>query len=365
MKPEALNRILAYAKDIQSIPAPTFHEAERAEFISQAFQNSGLSEVSIDDLGNVYGCKQNHTSPVLVVSAHMDTVFPEETSLALRRDGSRLIGPGIGDNAIALAVMLEMVNEPFPDAHHSGTIWFVANVREEGLGNLDGMRRVVNRYGGGVNGYIVLEGMGLGHIYNRGLHVQRYRITATTEGGHAWIHAGRDSAVHRLIELGAELVNQPERKGSRRSVNIGTIGGGTSINTIANHASFDLDLRSEDPEVLQAFEQELAKLCSRHRSPDVRITRETIGHRSGGGMPADHPLVRAACEALPAGEVSECVLGAASTDANVPLSMDFPAICIGLTQGGNAHTLEEYIDIETIPNGYKVLQHLLPAALVL
>jgi di/tripeptidase len=146
-------------------------------------------------------------------------------------------------------------------------------------------------------------------------------------------------------------------------VNVGTIQGGTSINTISSHAHLDLDLRSEVPEALDEFDLHLEQIFARYQSGDVKVTKQHIGSRPGGEIPAAHGLVRLACNALKAADVAECRLGIASTDANVPLSKGFPSICVGLTQGGDAHTTHEYIDLETIPNGYIMLMHLLQGAL--
>jgi acetylornithine deacetylase/succinyl-diaminopimelate desuccinylase-like protein len=312
----------------------------------------------MDDLGNVYGRTPGASKPSLAVSAHLDSVFPDDTNLDLRTSGSDLIGPGIGDNAIALALMLETA-EAFINNPPYDSIWFVGNVREEGLGNLEGMHQVVARFGDQISFYIVLEGMGLGHIYHRGLQVKRYRISVETPGGHAWIHAGQESATHTLIQIGSEIIQISRPDDIKSSLNIGTIQGGTSINTIADHASFDLDLRSEVPGVLSDLEQTMQKIIHQHRSDNVTVKVEVIGRRPGGEIPTDHDLVRLACRALDVADVSDCILGIASTDANVPLSKGIPAICVGLTQGGQAHTTREYIDIETVPNGYKMLDFLI------
>jgi tripeptide aminopeptidase len=360
-----LDRLIANASEIQQIPAPTFSEAARSAFTEQAFKRVGLLDVSVDDLGNVFGRIGAKLEPSVVVSAHLDSVFPLDIPLEIHRDGSLLIGPGIGDNAIAIAYILEIADSLIMDEPLDGCIWFVANVREEGLGNLQGMHKVVDRFGAGVNAYIVLEGLGLGHIYHRGLYVRRYRVSVETQGGHAWIHAGRSSAIHNLVAIGAEVVQLPKPENVQTSLNIGSIKGGTSINTIAGSASFDLDLRSEEPGVLNNIERHLQKICRRYQSSDVKVKQELIGNRPGGGISHDHALVHLTCEALQAGEITECKLGIASTDANVPLSKGYPAVCVGLTQGGHAHTTEEYIDIETIPHGYKMLHHLILNALKL
>ncbi len=360
-----VDRIIARAIEIQQIPAPTFSETERSRYIEQMFSAIGLDQVHTDELGNVFARTPGADEPRLVISAHLDTVFPTAMRLDLKQEGTLLIGPGIGDNAIALAFMLEIAQAYNDFRRSEGSIWFVANVREEGLGNLEGMHNVVKKFEDRVSAYIVLEGMGLGYVYHRGLRVQRYRISVETQGGHAWLHAGNESAIHKLIEIGSELIDLPRPRNIQTSLNIGSIQGGTSINTIANTAFFDLDLRSDSPEFLDGFQTKLEAILSKHRGGEVNVKVEVIGHRPGGGIPADHDLVRLACEAMEAGEVSECKLGIASTDANVPLSKGYPAVCVGVSQGGNAHTAQEFIDIRSIPNGYKLLDHLIQGALKL
>lgn len=360
-----LDRIVTHAVEIQQIPGPTFEEGERSAYLERHFHSAGLEQISIDDLGNVYGRVGSSNGAHIVVSAHLDSVFPSDTELRVRRQGSDLIGPGIGDNAIALSLMLELAIEAAENTYPSGGFWVVGNVREEGLGNLEGMQRVTTRFGGWVKGFIVLEGIGLGHIYNRGLHVNRYRISVETQGGHAWIHAGQASAIHTLLELGADISRMDRPEDVQNSLNIGTVRGGTSINTIASSASFDLDLRSESPSVLIDIGKRLETTLEQHRSEEVVIKSEVIGHRPGGEIPSEHELVQLAREALRAGEVTDFKIGIASTDANVPLSQGYPAICVGLTKGGYAHSMREYIDINTIPNGYKVLDYLVQGALTL
>jgi tripeptide aminopeptidase len=352
-------RILNRAVEIQQIPGPTFEESERSAYLEHEFHAVGLVDITVDNLGNVFGRTPGSGMPRIIVSAHIDSVFPSDTQLDIRREDTLLIGPGIGDNAIALALMLEFVDEKIKHLPPDSGLCFVGNVREEGLGNLEGMQRVVERFKNDARAYIVLEGMGLGHIYHRGLQVHRYRISVETPGGHAWIHAGQDSAIHTLIDIGSEIIRLPRSEKVLSSLNIGSIRGGTSINTIASSANFDLDLRSESSTLLRELENGIESILERFQTETISVGIEDIGHRPGGEIPEDHDLVKLACEALDASEVSNCRLGIASTDANVPLSQGYPAICLGLTLGGNAHSTREFIDIESIPNGYRMLTHLL------
>ena len=189
MESSILNRVLDIAVAIQQIPAPTFEEGQRAAFLRDRFQDEELCDVSIDGVGNVYGrLPGGGTAPPLVISAHSDTVFPAATSLKVRREMDRIYGPGIGDNSLGVAGLFGMlwtINQRGIEL--PGDLWLVSNVCEEGLGDLRGMRAVVERFGDQVLAYLVIEGMALGQIYHRGLGVRRYRIHVRTSGGHSWV----------------------------------------------------------------------------------------------------------------------------------------------------------------------------------
>ncbi len=356
-----LERLLENTQLIQAIPAPTFGEAERAKFLQAKFHDSGLDDVEIDSIGNLYGRVSGGDSFPVIVSAHLDSVFHQGLMTRSRRTNDRLIGPGVGDNAVALAALIEFAQDlktsPLP-----GDVWLVANVGEEGLGNLIGMREIVARFGDQVSAYIVIEGMALGHVYHRGLSVRRYRITARSRGGHSWIHAGRESALHTLLEVGAALTQLPLSSRPRTTLNIGKAEGGISINSIAHHAALEIDLRSEDPETLERLANDIEALAASFETPGVRIDLKEIGRRPGGDLPANHPLVRAACLAYKRAGERQAKLEMASSDANYPLGLGLPAICVGLTYGGEAHSLGEYIEITPVSRGYHSVLSLIRAA---
>lgn len=354
-----LERVVALAAEIQQIPAPTFHEAQRAAFVRERLAAEGLADVEQDAVGNVYArLPGSGHAPPLVVSAHLDTVFPADTPLTLARQDDRLSGPGIGDNSLGLAALFGLLWQLRADgASLPGDLWLVANVGEEGLGNLRGMQAVVERFGPRPRAYIVLEGMGLGQVYHRGLGVRRYRIAMHTEGGHSWVHYGRPSAVHELAHLITRLVQLPLPSTPRTTLNVGVVQGGTTVNTIAAHAWLELDLRSEDPATLDALAAAVEAEVHRRRRKEVQVELTVIGDRPAGGLPATHPLVRQACAALQAqGIIPRLNIG--STDANAPLSRGLPAICLGLTEGGGAHSRQEYIRIPPLAQGLAALYDL-------
>jgi tripeptide aminopeptidase len=358
------SRLLDLAIANQQNPAPTFHEAERAEFVRARFVEEGLQNVEIDSTGNVYArfAAGDQTliakSQPLLVTAHLDTVFPVGTDLKIFREPGRISGAGIGDNALGVAGLFGLawalrertVNLP-------ADLWLVANVCEEGLGDLRGMKAVVDRFGSGPAAYIVLEGMALGSVYHRGLGVRRYRITVRTGGGHSWIDYGQPSAVHELTGLAAKITALPAPAEPRTTLNVGTISGGTSVNTIAAEARLELDLRSEGPETLEEMARQVEALAAAARREGVEVAAEVIGQRPAGELPASHPLVSLAADCLRAVGI-EPRLNIGSTDANHPLSRGLPAVTVGLTSGRGAHTVHEYVNVEPLEKGMEQLVRL-------
>lgn len=347
-------RTLDLACQIQQVPAPTFAEFERAAFVRDRFLEAGLQDVEIDSIGNVYGRRAGRgTSRPLLVTAHTDTVFPANTPLTLIRRPDLISGPGIGDNSLGVAGLLGLV-WALGDAQTDGDLWLAANVGEEGLGDLRGIRAVIDRLGAQVAATLVLEGMALGRIYHAGIGVRRYRIAAQAEGGHSWLNFGRPSAIHRLARVAAALTELNVPRTPRTTYNIGVIRGGTSVNTIAREAELELDLRSEAPEALAALAAQVESLVARQQSLDAPLTLSVIGDRPSGWMAPDHGLVQAAIAALGAMGLS-ATLDSGSTDANLPLSRNLPCVCIGLTTGANAHRPDEYIDTSPLEKGLPVL----------
>ncbi len=352
MATKLVEQVLETAIEVQQIPAPTFVESRRGKYVRDRFQAEGLSEVSVDNLGNVYGCLPGvNNGPSLVVSAHLDTVFPEGTDLSIRRDMDQIAAPGIGDNSLGVAGLFGLMwGLRQKDVSLPGDLWLVANVGEEGLGDLRGMRAVVDKFEAGVQAYIVLEGMALGQVYHRGLGVRRYRIGVHTAGGHSWADYGRPSAILELATLIHKFSILSLPKEPRTTLNVGVISGGTSVNTIAQDAYLELDLRSENIETLNWLAAQVVALVQANRRSGVQIEADLIGDRPVGAIASDHPLIQLAINCLnKQGIVPRLSIG--STDANVPLSRGMPAICIGLTTGGGAHTTDEYIHTQPLAKG--------------
>jgi acetylornithine deacetylase/succinyl-diaminopimelate desuccinylase-like protein len=367
MLSDVLANILDLSVTIQQIPAPTFHEERRTAFIQELFLQEDLVDVSVDEIGNVYGCfpGMGNLSPV-VVSAHTDTVFPLSVDLKPSYDGAKIYGPGIGDNSVGVASLLGLIwclKERSAErgklqkpscSNLCGDVWVIANVGEEGLGDLSGMRAVIDRFGNSPTAYIILEGMALGQVYHRGLGVRRYRITAQTQGGHSWVDFGRPSAITEIAKFINHLISIPIPERPRTTLNVGVIHGGTSVNTIAPEASIELDLRSESKQVLSTLVAQVEMFVNKSNRPEIGFSYEVIGDRPVGEISPDHPLIRLAKQSLEGVGIEPC-LNIGSTDANIPLSLGLPAVCLGLTTGGGAHTVDEYINTKPLEQGIKQL----------
>ncbi|NDJ84790.1 MAG: M20/M25/M40 family metallo-hydrolase [Chloroflexi bacterium] len=355
-------RILQQAIAIQQIPAPTFSEENRAKYVEHRFGEIGLGHVQRDEMNNVYGWLGSPDSrQVILVSAHLDTVFPIETRLDIRQDGHRVYGPGLGDNSLGVAGLLilaeifcKQIQPP------NTTICFVANTREEGLGNLDGIRAVRDTLTPQrIIAAVVLEGIALGRVYHAGIAVKRLKITTQAEGGHSWFNFGRPSAIHQIVRLAADITQLTVPTTPKTTYNIGMIEGGQSVNSIAAEASLYLDLRSTTAASLAELEKQVHSLLERHQTL-VPVHVEIVGNRPAGMIPANHKLVRIAQAVL--GAIGRTgMLETGSTDANVLLAASIPAVVVGISQGGNAHRTDEFIDTQLVTEGIWQLILLLAA----
>ncbi len=349
---DIIAELLNLAIRIQQVPAPTFHEQRRAEFVRGWFEQEGLTDVSIDEVSNVYArLPGNGNAKPLVVSAHLDTVFPEDTDLTVTRDAEHIHGPGIGDNSLGVASLFGLLWELREDGGTlPGDTWLVANSGEEGLGNLRGMKALVDRFGTDVTAYLVLEGTALAHVYHRAIAVERYRITVRTPGGHSWSDYGQPSAIHELARMVTQMTSIPIPSSPRTSINVGTIAGGTGVNVVAPEAKLELDIRSEGQDSLNWLRRRVQDIVTSGKRDGVKVEMDMIGQRPAGQIPEDHPLVRLAEQCL-AEQGLKASFTSGSTDANVPLSRGIPALVLGVTTGGNAHSVQEYIDIPPVEKG--------------
>ncbi|MBN1201737.1 MAG: M20/M25/M40 family metallo-hydrolase [Anaerolineae bacterium] len=359
-----VQRIVRDAVAVQQIPAPTFQEGARAAFVKERFARYPLQNIRVDDLHNVYGrwVGARPDGPALLVSAHTDTVFSMETDLRTRHKGERLYGPGLGDNSLGVAALLALLD--IFQAHAlrpAADIWFVANSREEGLGDLGGIRAVWKILGERLGAAVVIEGMALGCVYHAGIAVRRLHVTCHAPGGHSWHHFGQPSAIHGLVQLGERIITITPPRQPRTTYNIGLIEGGQSVNSLATSAEIYLDLRSEDPDTLAALEQRIMSDIDDLRRPGLDFTVDVVGDRPAGQIPADHPLVQLAMSALETVGI-EGVHENGSTDANALLANGLPTVTTGITYGGHAHRPDEFIEIPPISDGIWQLVLLVLAA---
>ena len=359
LPPTFVDEIIDVACSIQQIAAPTFYESRRANYIYEKWCAAGLKDVFIDKTGNVMACIPGGPKPAIVIAAHIDTVHPEQNLPPLEKNPVRISGAGIGDNALGVASLFALASlYQQGSLHPLGDIWLVGTVGEEGLGNLRGMQAIVDRFRNRPLAYIIVEGIGLGKLFTRGLGVIRYRIAIQTPGGHSWANHGAPSANHQLAELITNIIKIPLPQRPRTTLNVGVMQGGTSINSISSSAWLELDLRSEDPHALAKLASQVNRLVQDQNRNNVSTSIEQIGLRPAGELPANHALIRIGQSCLR--ELSiQPVLEIASTDANIPFNLGLPAIGIGISTGGNVHTSAEYFEIEPVHSGLEQLQSLI------
>ena len=352
---------------ICSVPATPFGEQERAEYLSRKFLELGLTEVEIDDEGNCLGLiKGSSPAPLLVVSAHLDTVFTADTDFTVTRRGGKLFAPGIADDgcglAALIAIALAVQTEQIPI---EGSILFVGTVGEEGEGNLRGVRHLFTkgRWASQIDAFLSFDGPGLDRITNRALGSHRYRVEVTGPGGHSWGDFGLPNPVHAIGRAISRLAGYPAPKEPRTTFNVGRIEGGTSVNSIPSHASMEVELRSAAERELQrldaffrramreAVDEENA--TRRVGDPPLNLKVDLIGERPTGETSADSTLVEVALEATRVLGITPR-LDQSSTDSNLPISLGIPAITLGAGgSSGASHSLDEWYDPRERDLGFK------------
>lgn len=355
-----IDEVINLAREVCEIPAPPFGEELRAAFVHHHFQADGFDS-AIDDIGNVVARCRGAGTGTLMLTAHTDTVFPVDVDVSVRREGNRLVGPGIGDNSLSVAALL-MVPRILDDVGITigPDLLLCANVGEEGLGDLRGIRRLVADHRDGLTGVVVIEGHALGHVVNAGIGSRRLRVTVEAPGGHSWGKFGTPSAIHVLGGIISDIARLSVPAEPKASFNVGQIEGGVSVNTIAPRASLTLDLRSVDASTLDDLAARVEEILRAAENPaqGVAVRREVIGDRPAGTLSEKAPIVQTAL-AVRRELGLEPKLEASSTDANIPIAEGIPAVCIGLTTGGNTHREDEYIELKPLPTGLTQLVLLL------
>ena len=341
---------------ITEIPAPPFQEAQRAAAVKELLAEAGLT-AQIDKAGNVIGeLRGVNEKEIVVVAAHLDTVFPPGTNVKVHRDGSRMTAPGISDNGSGVAALLALARAvQFAHLKPQRTILFVGDVGEEGEGNLRGMRAIVDSYRAKLKAAVVLDGSGTEHVTTKALASRRLEALITGPGGHSWSDFGMPNPINALVRGSVRFINTKVPASPRTTFNIGQIEGGTSVNSIPHEARLKVDIRSESEDELTRLESALRECIIAGVRDEMESARdrskgklewkvELLGSRPGGELPPDSPLL-AALRAADEFVGNQSRMERSSTDANIPLSMGIEAISIGAGgNGGGSHSLQEWYD---------------------
>lgn len=356
---------IATLRELTQIPAPPFMEEVRGQRFLELLQESGVDSVWVDAEGNVIGLRRGNGSGTMIFSGHLDTVFPEGTDVTIRESGDTLFAPGIADDTRGLATVLAVLRAMnAADIQTEQDIWFVGTVGEEGTGDLRGVKHLFREGSPDFSAFISIDGLGHSGVTNAGLGSHRYRVAFKGPGGHSWGAFGLGNPIHALgravAAFDAEAKQYTDNAARRTSYNVGTVGGGTSVNSIPFEAWMEIDMRSESPEALleidavfQAAMQRGLEEANAVRARGEELTLEVtmIGHRPSGETPEDHPFVQRALAAteLMGGITS---LRRSSTDSNTPISLGIPSITIGGGgAGGGAHSLAEFFMNHDGPRG--------------
>ncbi|WP_213980304.1 M20/M25/M40 family metallo-hydrolase [Sphingomonas sp. dw_22] len=350
---------------LAEIPSPPFKESARARAYAERFRAAGLADVEIDAEGNVTGLRKGTgggSGKLVVVSAHMDTVFPEGTPIKVRREGDRLFAPGVGDDSAGLATQLsligaiEKVGIRTPD-----DILFVGTVGEEGLGDLRGVRYLFNkgRYAGRIGAFFSIDGTSSAEFTIGGVGSKRYRVTFTGPGGHSFGAFGLVNPLSALSQSVVNLYRIPVPASPKTTYSASVVGGGTSVNAIPREVWLEVDMRSESADALAEVERgflagvrdavDAENAARSTKEGPVKADLKLVGDRPAGATAKDSDIVRFAAAAYTAaGIVPE--YGAGSTDSNVAMSLGIPAITIArAAEGGRGHSLDEWIGVAREP----------------
>ena len=341
---------------LTEIPAPPFQEGPRATAVKELFTEIGLP-VQTDKAGNVIAeFRGINEKEIVLVAAHLDTVFPAGTDVKVRHEGSRWLAPGISDNGAGLAALLALARAVrSAQLKPQRTVLFAADVGEEGEGNLRGIRALIDTYRSRIKAAIILDGSATDYVTTKAHTSRRLEGVVTRPGGHSWSDFGMPNPINALVRGSVRFINTKVPANPRTTFNIGQIEGGTSVNSIPFEAHIKVDVRSESEEELNRLESALRECISAGVRDEMDSARdrskgklewkvELLGSRPGGELAADSPLL-AALRAADDFIGNQSRLERSSTDANIPLSQGIDAIAIGAGgSGGGAHSLQEWYD---------------------
>lgn len=345
--------------ELAQIPAPSNHEELRAAFCKEWLEKQGAQGVYIDDAQNViYPIGVTQSNPLVVYMAHSDVVFPDTTPLPLKIEDGKILCPGVGDdtaNAVALLTVAKYIAQNGLCPQDEGVL-LVINSGEEGLGNLKGSRRIMQDFGKRIREFISLDG-GIGGCVVKAVGSKRYRVAVRTEGGHSYGAFGNRNAIAYLASLIDTLYTMKVPSKGKTTYNVGTISGGTSVNTIAQYAEMLYEFRSDERESLETMEQHFNAAIEFYRAKGIEVEVELLGERPCSGEvdeQREEALKQRAADAARHHAEVEMHFSVGSTDCNIPLSMGIPAICTGCYTGGGAHTREEWVQIDSLLPGLKI-----------
>lgn len=350
---------LLLLKELAAIPAPSHSEEQRGQFCLKWIREQGAENAYLDEAGNVvvpYHCHENKTC--VAVMAHMDVVFPDITPFPIVEDQDRIAAPGIGDdtaNLVNLMMCIKFVIENQLVPSDTG-ILFVANTCEEGLGNLKGSKTLFQHYKSQIAEMMSFD-IYLNCLINRAVGSHRYKIMVKTRGGHSYQDFGEVSAIKVLADIIQELYRIPIPPEGKTTYNVGTIEGGTSVNTIAESAVMYYEFRSDNQSSLAYMEKMLWQVIDSHKGQAADVQVELLGVRPcSSGVPQEqlNALVKRQVDIIRHYTNAPVQIISGSTDANVPLSMGIPAVTFGTVAGGGAHTYEEWINKDSMVVGQKI-----------
>ena len=347
-------------RELCAIPAPSHEEDARAAFVKNWLECHGAEGVFIDEAKNViWPIHDTGSNEVAVCMAHTDTVFPDRKSMPFREENGRYYCPGVTDDTAQLAVLLVSALFWRRQKSRCGLV-IVANSCEEGLGNLKGSRAIVERYGDRLRELVTIDGTNLHQIVNKAVGSHRYRVTVMTEGGHSFENFGRPNAIHELSKLVASLYTLPvpAEEGSKTTFNVGTISGGTSVNTIAQEAQMLYEYRSDSKNCLAQMEAAFLETVRNAERNGVQFRVDKIGDRPCAGAvdpQRQQALLHRAAAAVRRVTGQEPVFRSGSTDCNAALGAGVPAVCFGGCVGGGCHTREEYLELASLEQGCRLV----------
>ncbi len=349
--------IVGEIKTISRIPSPTFFEMEKSNYVRSRFESLNLEDIRIDDVNNTTGRLPGKNSDgMFIICAHIDTVFPAETELLVREKEERLYCPSIGDNSTSIAGVLAII-EALKLVKYTPPwdVIFLANSREEGLGDLEGIKYFLDRAAASdaeteIKGVISIDGM-YNSICNKGIGSRRLNVEVKAEGGHSWHNFGNTSAIHAMGGAIGRIARLKTPEVPKTTFNVGVVTGGSTVNTIAETAAMLIDIRSEEIETLKITEGKIRKIILESMEEfNTTCIIEVVGDRPSGFIDNDHPFVRTVISASSLFGI-EMTPRASSTDSNIPLSRGVPSITFGIYSGNGAHTINEYIEPASIKKG--------------